>query len=185
MHSRIAVEPAARFHLQTNAIGRDALTEQLGPQRGGEDAREVLDRRRVLRLVLVREHREHLADDAVVRALAEASEPDHEGYERGQDELRAWHLLVHRVALAGEAAAHVQLCGCHPSHARLSSPTRRANRVMSPSSTRCSVAALVDVEADELDVRHREDAAAHLDQVLLRDAGLVDLDPDVHGRWPG
>ena len=79
MHSRIAVEPAARFHLQTNAIGRDALTEQLGPQRGGEDAREVLDRRRVLRLVLVREHREHLADDAVVRALAEASEPDHEG----------------------------------------------------------------------------------------------------------
>ena len=31
MHSRIAVEPAARFHLQTNAIGGDALTEQLGP----------------------------------------------------------------------------------------------------------------------------------------------------------
>ena len=64
-------------------------------------------------------------------------------------------------------------CGCHPSHARLSSPTRRANRVSEPSSTRCSGGGGPGgSEADELDVRHREDAAAHLDQVPW---GMPDL----------
>ena len=41
------------------------------------------------------------------------------------------------------------------------------------------MATRVEVDADEIDVRHREDPPAHLGQVLGRDSGLVDLHAEV------
>ncbi len=86
-----------------------------------------------------------------------------------------------RVARAGPASPDVELGGAPavPGARQLADQPGVARHQPLPEPQAGVMAADVEVQADQLHVGHGEDPAAHLGEVLVRDAGLVDLHAEV------
>ena len=152
-----------------------------GPRDGGGVG---FDAGRGLGARVGRESGDDLPEGGVIEGVAEHPQPDEERVAQGGgDELASGEPLVVGVAAAGQAAPDVDLQwpppGIAPRPAQLADELSVPDHETAPVPEARVVPSGVQMQAHELDVGHVEDPAAHLDQVLVRDARLVDLDPEV------